>query len=87
MAGATTEDLILRIILAREGLFFKDRRGLMTKEVAEQTGLSVGEAESVLRDMAVRGLVHRSSFFWYSGSAPQPGSRSELNRSSSDGPM
>ena len=78
-----TDDLILRVIRAREGFFFKEQ-GLMTKEVAEQTGLSLGEAESVLRDMADRGLVHRSSFFWYSGSAPQPGSRSEANRSPSD---
>jgi hypothetical protein len=77
-----TEDLILRAIQAREGLFFKDQ-GLMT-EVAEQAGLSVGEAQSVLRGMADRGLVHRSSFFWYSGSGPQLGPRSEFNRSPSD---
>jgi len=78
-----TEELILRVIRAREGLFFKDQ-GLMTKEIAEQAGLSTRDAEGVLRDMADRGLVHRSSFFWYSGSAPAPGSRSELNRAPRD---
>jgi len=74
-----TEDLILHVLRAKEGLFFEDQ-GLMTKEVAERTGLSLGEAEKVLTDMAARGLIHRSSFFWYTGTEPAPGSRSELNR-------
>lgn len=60
------EDLILRALRAKEGLFFNDQ-GLMTKEVA-----------------ADRGLVHRSSFFWYTGRDPEPGSRSEQNRASSE---
>lgn len=77
------EDLILRALRAKEGLFFNDQ-GLMTKEVAERTGMSLGEAESVLRGMADRGLVHRSSFFWYTGRDPEPGSRSEQNRASSE---
>ena len=78
-----TEDLILQALRAKQGLFFKDQ-GLMTKEVAEKAGLSVGEAERVLNGMAHRGLIHRSSFFWYTGAGPEPGSRSELNRAHTD---
>ena len=78
-----TEDLILQALRAKQGLFLKDQ-GLMTKEVAEKTGLSVGEDERVLSGMADRGLIHRSSFFWYTGAGPEPGSRSEMNRAPSD---
>jgi DNA-binding IclR family transcriptional regulator len=73
------EDLILRILRAKEGLLFEDQ-GLMAKEVAEHAGLPLAETQSLLRGMAERGLVHRSSFFWYTGAGPEPGSRSEMNR-------
>jgi len=70
MAGAT-EAAILEALRANEGLGLGHARtGLMTKEVAERARLSLGDAQTALNDMANRGLVHRSTFYWYSGADP-----------------
>jgi hypothetical protein len=67
----TTEDAILRVLRANEGVGLgRVPVGLMSKEVAEQTKLSLGETQKALNDMAQRGLVHRSFFYWYSGRDP-----------------
>jgi DNA-binding MarR family transcriptional regulator len=72
MAG-TTEAAILEALRANEGLGLGHARtGLMTKEVAERARLSLGDAQTALNDMANRGLVHRSTFYWYSGAPNAP---------------
>jgi hypothetical protein len=74
----TTEEAVLRALRAKEGLFFRDQ-GLMTKEVAEQTGLSLGEAQRALNDPAHRGLVHRLTSFWNTGEDPEPDARRDVH--------
>jgi DNA-binding IclR family transcriptional regulator len=61
------EAAILNALRANEALWLgRDPVGLMTKEVAEQAKLPLSRAQTLLNDMADRGLVHRSTFFWFS---------------------
>ena len=65
---AATEAAILNALRVNEALWLgRDPVGLMTKEVAEQAKLPLVRAQTILNDIADRGLVHRSTFFWFSG--------------------
>jgi DNA-binding IclR family transcriptional regulator len=68
---ATQEEQILDVLRAHEGMVFgfEPFQGLMTKEVAERTKLPLDTVQSTLNELANRGVVHRSSFFWYTGGA------------------
>jgi hypothetical protein len=61
----TTEATILKVLGAHDARGLgRDAIGLMTKEVAERAKLPLHETQIALNDMAERGLVRRSMFFW-----------------------
>ena len=61
------DEAILKALRENEGLGPDHPRGLMTKQVAEQTKQPLDTTKIALNDMADRGLVHRSIFFWSTG--------------------
>ena len=74
----TTEATILKVLGAHEARWLdRDAVGLMTKEVAERAKLPLDKTQKALNDMADRGLVRRSMFFWRLGEDANPAAYAE----------